>query len=442
MRYRLGHPTAGQVLFEDEIEGQSLSLPEAELAGFVTPADVRPISLADALREALAHPVGSAPLRERVKDAPSVAIITSDSTRSVPTRLLLDLVVPELQAGGVPLDRIVVVVGTGVHRDATPEEMQEFLGPRWAGRVRIENHRPYDESHLVRIGRSAQGTELLLNRTVAEAGFRIAFGQVEPHEFAGFSGGPKSILPAVSGEPTIRQNHAPDRLLRSNARPGVLEGNPIWEEMLEAARLAHLDFIVNVVMTPAGEVAAVTAGEVRAAHRKAVEAYKELYGTYSPAIQADIVVTTPGPPLNLNLYQSVKAVVAGEAAVRDGGVVVLYSGCREGTGGDLFVAPYRGLGTPEEVIARLRDSYRIEMDHALLLCRLQRDRGLRLVVCAPGVDTETLHTMLFTPAGSLQEAYHSARARAREGRREGPLRTLILVQPQKLVMERNAAGTI
>jgi nickel-dependent lactate racemase len=242
------------------------------------------------------------------------------------------------------------------------------------------------------------------------------------------------VLPGVSGEISIRENHAPEMLLDPRARPGCLDGNPVWEDMLEAARLGGLDFIVNAVLTPDGLIADVVAGDVREAHREAVRRYEALYGVYVPEAPADIVVTTPGPPLSLNLYQSVKAIVAAECTVRDGGVIVLYARCQEGLGGDLFAAPYRGSTSPQEVIARAKQAYRIEMDHALLLSRLQAERGLRFVAVTPGVPAETLREMLFLPAQSLPEAYRQAKALVETDVEDGQsIRMLIFCQPQKLV---------
>jgi nickel-dependent lactate racemase len=422
------------VAFVDHHQGERLVLDAADVAGFVEPPRVTAAPVPEAIDQALARPAAGPPLRERARGARKVSIIVSDSTRSLPSAQLLPPVMRELEAGGVGADGVTVVVATGVHRPATDEEIEVFVGSGWNGRIAVENHTPHDENRLVRVGTTSSDNEIFVNRTVAEADLRIAFGQVEPHEYAGFTGGPKSILAGVSGERSIRHNHSPEMLLHPEARPGVLEGNPIWQDMLEAATLAGLDFIVNVVLTPAGDIAQVAAGELRETHRFAVRRYRELYGSPDLPGAADMVVTTPGAALDLNLYQSVKPIIAAERVVRDGGAVVLSSTCHEGPGGgQFFVAPYWGANSPEEVVARLSNGFRIEMDHALLLCRLQTSRSLQLVTHAPGVDTAVLERMFLHPAGSLQEAHEKARELLRSGGHSGPVRTVIFPLAQKVV---------
>ena len=174
----------------------------------------------------------ASPTLPKVGAAPS--IITSDATRAVPNRELLPAVVAELHAAGIGDDAIEVVIGTGAHRGATPAELREMLGEEWIGRLRVANHDARGDT--VAVGTTARGNEVLVDRRVAEAGVRIALGLVEAHEFAGFTGGPKAILPAVCGYDTIVRNHSIAMMSHPGARPGVLEQNPIHEEMCEAAR--------------------------------------------------------------------------------------------------------------------------------------------------------------------------------------------------------------
>ncbi len=229
-------------------------------------AEPPPIDLGAALSRALARPVGAPPLRELARGRRRVAIITSDSSRPVPAHALLGPVLAELEAGGIDADAVDVVMGGGAHRPPYPEEIQALLG-QWAGRVRVRCH-DYRAADLVDLGRTPAGTPLLVDRVVAAADLRVSFGQVEPHEFAGFTGGRKSILPAVSGEATILANHSLANLSHPRSRPGVLEGNPIHEDMLAAARMARLDFIVNVVLGGDLQPFAAAAGDPVAAHAK------------------------------------------------------------------------------------------------------------------------------------------------------------------------------
>ena len=205
-----------------------------------------PVDLEVAVAEALRRPIGSPPLRELAAGVRTAVVITSDATRPVPTAELLAPVVDELTLAGVPLEGIDLIVGTGAHRPATRDELDAMLGPRFAGRLRAASHDPRADD-LVRVGTLLDGSPLSVDRRVAAADLRIAFGNVEPHEFAGFTGGRKAILPAVAGYEVTLRNHSLERLRHPACRPGVLRGNPIHEEMVAAARLARLDFIVNVV---------------------------------------------------------------------------------------------------------------------------------------------------------------------------------------------------
>lgn len=396
-----------------------------------------PVVVTSAVKEALVRPIGSKPLREVASGCRSVAIITSDSTRSVPCAALLDEVVPEVLAAGVAVDSIRVIVAVGAHREATQVEMESYLGKRWRHRLSIASHNAFNPRELTLVGRTASGNDVFINRWVAESDLRIAFGQVEPHEFAGFSGGPKSILAGVSGDVTIRRNHSPVMLSNGRASPGITTGNPIWEEMMEAAQIARLDFIVNVVLTPGLELAGVVAGSVEAAHREAIGLYRELYGAAVPPNNwADVVVTTPGKPLDRNLYQSIKALMAVQHNVRRGGVVVLHAPCVEGVGGEAFEQAFRSANSAGEVLQRLaRDpAYRVEMDHAFLLCRMQAQRGIRFVFYTPGVKANVVESMFCRSAASLQDAFDLAMALGGYMGRSRP-RVLFYRQPQKVTTE-------
>jgi lactate racemase len=394
---------------------------------------------ADVIAQAVHHPVGSAPLSEIAVGCRTVAIITSDATRAVPCAELLDVVVPELTAAGVELGNITLVVAVGAHRGATAGEMLAFMG-HWAGRIKAESHNAHEPCGLASVGSTSVG-EVEVNRTVVSADLRLAFGQVEPHEFAGFSGGPKSVLAGVSGAATISRNHSPRMLFHRAARPGITSGNPIWEDMLGAAELVGLHFIVNVVVNGEGRVAAARAGGLREAHAAAIEDYQRLYTVGSLALGSEsVLVVTPGSPLDINLYQSLKAVVAAEALVRDGGVVLLYSHCPEGVGHSDFSRAFEVAGSASRVPALLSDGafYTAPMDHALLLAKLLTERRLRIVLCAPGVPDQTAAAMGLMVEGTLQSAFDKCLALV--GHEARPVDVTFFPCPQKVVLSPRVAG--
>lgn len=393
------------VVYQDGVERVEVVVPQRCFAGLVTVADPPAVPWPARLEEALRRPNGSLPLAELVRGHNKVSIVVPDATRGVPVADILPALTAELVAGGVSLEQVTVVVATGVHRPATEAEITALLRPL-AGQVRAVNHNPYDACELVRLGTTSRGTPVEVNRTVYASDFRIAIGKVEPHEFAGFSGGRKAVLPGIASERTIETNHRPEMLLAPEARPGVLDGNPVSEDMDEAAAMLGLDFIVNIVQGAQGETLGVFAGALQAAHRAAVEFIRSFCTVELPE-KPDIVVTTPGRPLNIDLYQSLKAVIALGEVVRPGGVIVLYSACPDGLGTTDMFKPYQGARQVEDVIANLKAVYKIQMDHALLVSKVLA-RGVRVIATSPNVPAAKWEEIMFTSASSPQAAVDEA----------------------------------
>jgi nickel-dependent lactate racemase len=360
--------------YSDDIEGVDITIPAKYSANLITFTEPVAPEWADICGQALANPLGCNSLREIAQGCKKVAIVIPDATRGVPVHKILPPVVNELTAVGVKMEQIGVIIATGVHRPANQREIKELLGPLF-GRLHVTNHNPWAEEELVNIGTTSYGTPVEVNRMVYESDLRIAIGKVEPHEFAGFSGGRKAVLPGIAGEKSIEINHRPEMLLNSQARPGILVGNPISEDMTMAAEMLGLDFVVNVVQSQEGEVIGVFAGEMQAVLTEAVEFLRSFCNVELTG-QADIVVTTPGRPLNIDFYQSLKAIIALEAVVAPGGTIVFYSECPDGLGTSDMFTPYRGAKTINDVIANLKSKYKIQMDHALLVSRVLA-RGIK-----------------------------------------------------------------
>ncbi|MHB8926125.1 MAG: nickel-dependent lactate racemase family protein [Bacillota bacterium] len=415
-----------RVVYRDELEGVTMNV-GAELSAGLARMEEPPAIDSAAYEEALRRPIGVRPLAELAGRARRACVIVPDSTRNAPSGRFVPLILGELRRGGMRLEDIVIIVAIGVHRPATPQEMDEIIGPEFRGRVRIVNHDPYTPEALVSLGRTSRGTPVEVNRTVYECDLRVGLAKVEPHEFAGFSGGRKLVLPGVAGEESIVANHRPEMILSPRASIGVLEGNPVSEDMEEAAALLGLHFVVNTVVDKAGEPIGVFAGDLRAAHLAAVD-FLRSFSEVALQEQPDVVVTTPGGPLNINLYQSLKPVFAIEPVLARGGAIVLYTSCPEGVGSDDLLKPYAGETTPDGVIRRLAQAYRIQMDHALLLSRVQK-RGIKLFATSPGVPAATFGKMFVDAAGSPQEALERAITHARKGGRLG--RVLFFPQPQR-----------
>jgi nickel-dependent lactate racemase len=302
------------------------------------------------------EPIGTAPLRELVQGAKTVAIVVNDHTRKTPTRLILPPVLDELNEAGIPDSAVTVIFGCGTHRDVTPEEADHLLGSHCCGRVRYENHE-HKADDLVDLGDNGRGNNVLINRTFVTADFRILIGDIEFHYYAGYSGGRKSVLPAVAGDRTIQHNHA--QLLHPNASTGNLVDNPIHEDMVATARLAKADFIVNTVNNTKREIVKSFAGDLEKAHLEGVKMVDSMYKVTIPA-QADIVVVSSGgAPKDIDIYQGTKSVDNALRAVRKGGALVALLEAPEGLGHQVFDSWIREYGTVEELEDQVKHAFRL-----------------------------------------------------------------------------------
>ena len=283
---------------------------------------------AGAVRQALEHPVGSAPLRDRVRPDQTVAISVCDVTRPMPSATVLPVVLEALSH--VPADRIAIMIASGTHRATTRDELVEMLGADIVDRNRIVVHDAFDEAQLVSLGEVDGGVPVWLNRTWVEADVRITTGFVEPHFFAGFSGGPKMVAPGLAGFETIMRLHDAEMIGSPRARWGVIEGNPIHDGIRAIAARSGVDFSVDVAINRDRRITHVAAGELFAVHRAVREVVRR------NAMQAfarpfDVVVTTnSGYPLDQNLYQTVKGLSAAAQVVKPDGTIVCASACADG----------------------------------------------------------------------------------------------------------------
>lgn len=301
------------------------------------------------VRAALESPIGSPRLRELAKGKKTCTFILSDHTRPVPSRDIVPEMLGEIRAGNPDID-ITFLVATGCHRGTTPEELREKLGDEIFMKEKIAVH-DCDRDN-VRIGVLPSGAPLVIDRLACEADLLVAEGFIEPHFFAGFSGGRKSVLPGIADRVTVLGNHCGAFIASPFARTGILENNPIHEDMVSAARQAGLDFIVNAVIDKDKNTVAAFAGDPEAAHATGCAFIRDY--CIIETEPADITVTTNGgAPLDQNLYQSVKCMSAAEAANRDGGVIIALAECANGIGGDSFFAQMSTGETAAELYERL-----------------------------------------------------------------------------------------
>lgn len=330
-----------------------LRVPTRNFLGSIEPKEKPGVPDAKAeVERALKEPINSKRLCEIAKPGDKVAIVVDDATRPAPSHAMVPPILEELNSVGVKDEDVTIIFGCGTHRAVTSDEAVRLLGENVLKRVKTVSH-DCKASDLIYIGTTKYGTKIYLNRIFAEADVKILTGDICFHYYAGYGGGRKSVLPGVAGEETIKANHA--MLLHSNAKTGVLEGNPVHEDMTEAAKMAKVDFILNVVVNSKGEVVKAFAGDLEKAFYEGVKLVDEMYRVPVDR-RADIVVVSPGGhPADVNLFQAYKGVDSALEIVKRDGVIVLVAECSEGHGNQVFfdwMVKFKDLKTIEREIKR------------------------------------------------------------------------------------------
>jgi len=331
-------------------------VPARNLLGTIEPKDQPGAADAKAeVERALKEPIGTKRLSEIVKPESKVAIVVDDATRKAPSEAMLLPVLAELNGAGVKDENVTVIFGCGTHRVVKPEEAAALLGTEALKRVKTISHCCTATDSVLVGTTKTHGNKVHVNRVFAEADVKVLLGDVNYHYYAGYGGGRKSILPAVCGEETIKQNHA--LLLHASARTGNLEDNPVHVDMTEAARLAKVDFIVNVVENKKGEIVKAFAGDLEQAFLEAVKLVDEMYRVTIDRRADIIVVSAGGHPADMNLYQAYKGLDNALDAVKRGGVIILVAECPEGHGNQVFYDWMTRLGELKNVEREVKRNF-------------------------------------------------------------------------------------
>lgn len=355
-----------------------------------------------AIKRALRTPIGSPPLRELVDHNDSVAIIFSDITRPMPNHLVLPVLLEELRE--IPDDQISLINALGTHRSNSPKELVDILGPEIIKRFRVIQHDCYDSSNLISLGKSSRGTEIWLNRTYMESTVRILTGFIEPHLFAGFSGGPKAVLPGIAGAKTIFSNHGSDMIGDPKSGFARTKGNPIWEEMLEVATLTNPTFLLNVTLTEDRRITGVFAGELSQAHEKGVEFLKRTAMIPVDGLFDIVISTAGGYPLDINMYQSVKGIAVAARIARDGGSIVLVSGCEKGLPDYGEYGAIMGeADTPQDLLAKIHHPGYSKQDQWDAQIQAQICQRLKLYIYSDGLRDEEIKNVFGIPCRDVED---------------------------------------
>lgn len=372
---------------------------------------VEPLSragLADplaALGAALQAPLGAPPLAALAGDGP-VGIIVNDITRATPNPLLLRAILHELRE--IARDRITLFIALGSHRANTEPELRELLGEEVSGRYRVVQNNAFDPATQKCLGKTSRGNEVWINRELCACSLRILTGFIEPHFFAGFSGGGKAIMPGMAGQATVLGNHQYRFIADPQATWGVTRGNPLWEDAQEAARLVEeraggRNFLLNITLNKRGEITGVFAGDMDEAHAQGVAFARETAMVEVDDLFEIVVTTNGGYPLDQNLYQTVKGISAAARVVRPGGAIVAAAECRDGIPEHgLYGSLLREAGSPQKLLEMLRQPGFLKQDQWQAQIQAQIQERARVFVHSGGLSEQQIREALFLPAVNLE----------------------------------------
>lgn len=384
---------------------------DEELAGVLTSSIEEYVPEFDGkelVRRALLSPVESERLCSLSKGKRNIVIIASDHTRPVPSKIIIPEMLCEIRKGN-PDANITILIATGCHRGTTKQELINKFGKEIVENEKIYIHNCDEREKLVNIGVLPSGGQCEINKIAIDADLLVAEGFIEPHFFAGFSGGRKSVLPGVAGRATVLANHCSEFIAHEKARTGILKDNPIHNDMVWAAKKAKLAFIVNVVLNSKKEPIFAVAGDFEKAHKNGTDFIASLCAV--TAVPADIVVSTNGGyPLDQNVYQAVKGMTAAEATVKDGGVIIMLAKSNDGIGGDHF---YHQLAD-EADINKTINTFLLRGRNETVPDQWQTQILLRIltkakVIYVSDMANEIVEKMHMIPADSLEEAITTAK---------------------------------
>jgi nickel-dependent lactate racemase len=309
-------------------------IPTRNFLAYIEPKEKEGVANPKAeIERALSQPIGTQRLSEIAKEGNKVVIVIDDATRPTPSHIMIIPLLDELNKAGVKDEDVTVIFGCGSHRPVTPQEKEKLVGKEALERVRTISH-DYMAENQVFLGETSQGTKVNVNKTFADADVKVLAGDVNLHYYAGYGGGRKGVLPAVSSAETIQQNHA--LLVHPKAATGVLEGNPVHEDMMEAAKIAKVDFTLNIVVNTNKELVKAFAGDLKQAFIEGTKLVDEMYKVPIEQKANIVIVSAGGQPHDINLYQASKAIQNALEAVKRRGVIILAAECPEGHGNEVF----------------------------------------------------------------------------------------------------------
>lgn len=390
-----------KVLLNYGTDTQTLDIPDENYLGTLNPKEIKEVEdPIQEVRNALSNPIGSKKLEELAKYHKKIVILVSDISRPSPSSILLPPILEELRQAGVNNNQIKIIFGLGIHRKHTEEEQKKLVGEEIYQQIKCIDH---DIENCIKIGTTIRGNEVFILKEVTEADFLIATGNLEYHYFAGYSGGAKALAPGVCGRTTVSDNHK--HFLEPGAKSGIIEGNPVREEMEEIGEMVGVDFIVNAVLNSHKKIVKVVAGEVTKAHREGAKYIDNMFAVQINEL-ADIVVASPGGfPKDIDLYQTHKAMENASLAVKAGGIMIVVGECRDGLGEGKFAdALMEGL-SPQELIEELKNNFVLGRHKASRVAKIHLDSEVYLV---SNLDDRIKKSLFIKNYNSLEKAFVDA----------------------------------
>jgi nickel-dependent lactate racemase len=355
-----------------------------------------------AIREALRAPLAAPPLRDLVRSDDTVAIVFSDITRPQPRERMLSILLREISH--VPREQMVLINALGTHRPNTEDELVEMLGPGIVAHYRIAQHDASDQASMVYVGRSSFGHEAHINAEYMQASVKILTGFIEPHFFAGFSGGPKAVLPGLADQGSVLANHGAEMIQDPRATWGVTEGNPIWEEMREVAAMTSPTFLLNVALNRDKQITGVFAGDLVQAHAAGTKFVRSTALVPVPSPFDIVIASNSGYPLDLNLYQAVKGMSTAAQVVKPGGSIIIAAECWDGLPdhgkyGELLRMP----SSPEELLTAIHSCGPAQQDQWQVQIQAQLQMKADIYLKSSYLDPQAVRRALLNPCTSVEE---------------------------------------
>lgn len=394
-------------------------IPGNQYLGTIYPRKVSPLSKPNtAIKEAIQEPISCNPLQKTISKRDKIALIACDITRNARDDLTVPLLLDELNKIGVTDSQITVVVATGTHRPNTRKEWIKIYGEEVVNRVQIVNHDAYDEDSLTYLGSTpSRGIPVKLNNTVVEADFRLATGVIEPHPFAGYSGGRKTMTIGTAGEETIAATHNVEVMSHPKTQFGSVEGNIFREFLKESADFVDVDFILNVILNHKKELLHVVAGDPDGAHHQGVEFARKVYEV-PVREKASIVISAPGMPKELNLYQATRTayppLLNPKPSIEEGGVVIVPACCKDGIGHQGWYEWMKGVKNPDEIIKKAKKEGVKPGEHKaffigmLLSTKFSCSKKIHIIVVGAEIDRDIMKQLCLIPASTPEEALEKA----------------------------------